>query len=358
MARLHAPRAGGLAVATLLASNLLAGCGGASARPSEGARADEGARLYHTYCALCHGEDLEGYAADEANALAHPSFLRTVSDEFLEAAIAEGHPGTAMAAYARSLGGPLGADEIRALVAFIRSHQREPSIDVASVAVHGDAEAGAPLFAAECAGCHGASGEGATALSLNSPIFQDSASDGQIRYAIAHGREGTPMPAFAPRLSPAQLDDLVAFVRTLRREGPPRPRASELAMRFEHLVQNPGGPTPRFTLRDGRFVPAAEVAAALEAGSRLVILDARAPSEWLAMHIPGSVPGPYYAVEDIVPNLPRDGTWIVAYCGCPHAASGRVVDALREAGFEHTAVLDEGIFYWRDEGYPLASGNP
>jgi rhodanese-related sulfurtransferase len=223
--------------------------------------------------------------------------------------------------------------------------------------VHGDAAAGAPLFAAECASCHGAAGEGATALSLNSPIFHDTASDGQIRYAIAHGREGTPMPAFEPRLSPRKLDDLVAFVRTLRREGPPRPRAAALEIRYEHLVQNPDGPAPSFELREGRFVPAAQLAAALEAGSRVVVLDARAPSDWLAMHIPGSVPSPYYAVEDVIAHLPRDGTWIVAYCGCPHAASGQVVDALRRAGFEHTAVLDEGIFYWRDEGYPIASGD-
>jgi mono/diheme cytochrome c family protein/rhodanese-related sulfurtransferase len=336
---------------------LVTGCGGAGARPEVQAELAKGARLYRTYCGLCHGDELEGYAADNANALRNPAFLRTVSDQFLETAIAEGHPGTAMAAYARALGGPLDQGEITALVAFIRSHQNAPAIDLSAVTVHGDAEAGAPLYAAECAACHGAQGEGVTAVSLNNAIFHDTVSDGQIRYAIAHGREGTPMPGFAPRLSDQQLDDLTTYVRTLRREGPPRPRAAALELGYEHLVQNPDGPAPDFNLRDDRFVPAAEVAAALEAGARIVILDARAPSDWLTMHIPGSVPSPYYAVEDVIEHLPRDGTFIVAYCGCPHAASGQVVDALRSAGFANTAVLDEGIFYWRDEGYPVVSGS-
>ena len=59
------------------------------------------------------------------------------------------------------------------------------------------------------------------------------------------------------------------------------------------------------------------------------------------------------AAMHLVARLPRDGTFIVAYCGCPHAASGRVVDALRERGFENTAVLDEGVLVWRDLGYPV-----
>jgi len=33
-----------------------------------------------------------------------------------------------------------------------------------------------------------------------------------------------------------------------------------------------------------------------------------------------------------------------------------VMDALRDAGFEHTAVLDEGVFVWEDLGYPTEGG--
>jgi 3-mercaptopyruvate sulfurtransferase SseA len=31
-----------------------------------------------------------------------------------------------------------------------------------------------------------------------------------------------------------------------------------------------------------------------------------------------------------------------------------VVDALRRKGYKNTAVLDEGILFWRDKGFPLA----
>ncbi len=55
-------------------------------------------------------------------------------------------------------------------------------------------------------------------------------------------------------------------------------------------------------------------------------------------------------------KLPRDGTWILAYCGCPHAASGQVMDSLRAAGFPNTAVIDEGIFEWIRRGYPVTHG--
>jgi cytochrome c oxidase cbb3-type subunit 3 len=55
-------------------------------------------------------------------------------------------------------------------------------------------------------------------------------------------------------------------------------------------------------------------------------------------------------------KLPKDGTWILAYCGCPHAASGRVMDTLRAQGFPRTAVIDEGIFEWIRRGYPITYG--
>jgi len=63
-----------------------------------------------------------------------------------------------------------------------------------------------------------------------------------------------------------------------------------------------------------------------------------------------------HVVDAILEELPRDGTPMVAYCGCPHAASGRVVDALREHGFTNTAVIDEGIDHWAEQDYPTAEG--
>lgn len=347
MARSLAP------LAAALAALALAGCGG-SQRGVEPKHAG-GAKLYGTYCGMCHGDELEGYAGDDANALGNESFLRTATDDFLRTAIAEGHPGTAMAAYSSSFGGPLDAAEIDALVGYIRSFQRGDALPVHDDVIEGRAERARALYAERCAACHGQSGEGATAISLNSPVFQDTASDGQIRYAIAKGREDTPMPAFERSLAADRIDDLVAFVRSLRSGGPPRPRPSRPEIDYSQIVINPDGPAPNFHLREERFVAAIDVADALEQGARLVILDARPTSDWMRLRIPGAIPTPYYAVDDVVERLPRDGTFIVAYCGCPHTASGLVVDELRRKGFPKTAVLDEGIFYWRDEGYPVTS---
>ena len=314
-----------------------------------------GARLYRTYCGLCHGDEGEGYAADDANALANQDFLVSVSDEFLRAAIAEGRPGTAMAAYAQRRGGPLSDDEIARLVAFIRGWQQEPSAELVEPSP-GDPAAAGPVYAARCAGCHGRRGEGESAVSLNNPQFLATASDAQIRYAIAHGRRGTPMPAFEGDLRDETIDNLVALIRSWQRETDTEDIATPTI--GAQVVLHPDGAAPEFPeLREGRYVPAAAVARALEEGRRLVLLDARAASDYARFHIPGAVPAPYYDIENVMSHIPRDGTWVVAYCGCPHAASGRVMDYLREHGYPNTAVLDEGILYWRDEGYPIATGN-
>ncbi|HJL14835.1 MAG TPA: c-type cytochrome [Sandaracinaceae bacterium LLY-WYZ-13_1] len=327
------------------------------------ARAEEsGERLYRRYCALCHGRDGEGYAADDAPALSNPQWLRTASDDFIEVAIAEGRPGTAMSAWSRRRGGPLTDPQIDALVAYLRSWQRHPRASVDEVPVEGNAQRGRPVYAEECARCHGARGEGVNAIALANPVLLRTASDGFLRYAVAHGRSGTPMPAFAGELAPDQIDDVVAYVRSFERGRPEPPPQRPVeqgdipALEDMDLVLNPDGPRPDFELREERYVPAADVHEAYANGARMVILDARATSDWLRNRIPGAVPVPFYELDAIVEELPRDGTWMIAYCACPHAASGRVVDALRRHGFTNTAVLNEGIQHWDEAGYPTASG--
>ena len=60
--------------------------------------------------------------------------------------------------------------------------------------------------------------QGDSAISLNHPVFLRSASDGQIRYAIAKGRRGTPMPAFED-MSNEDLWHLVHFIQSMKRGG-------------------------------------------------------------------------------------------------------------------------------------------
>lgn len=349
-----------MVVAALGGSTLfLAHCSRQDTPPLDASEGDlvAGAAHYRTYCALCHGDEGEGYAADDANALANQDFLVSVTDEFIREGIAAGHPGTAMAAYAKEHGGPLEEVEIDQLVAFIRAWQEEPSVEgIHDLVVTGDVTRGRAAYQRECARCHGNGGVGGSGLSLNNPVFTSTASDGQIRYAIAHGRRGTPMPAFEGELQDSTIDDIVALIRSWERAAPEAPTEME-NLGEGPVVLNPDGDAPEFPeLREGRYVPMEAVAEAVSDGRRIIFLDARAPSDYVRFHIVGAIPSPYYSVEEVKERLPTDGTWIVAYCACPHAASGRVMDYLREQGFENTAVLDEGVLAWEGEGYPVVRG--
>jgi len=260
-----------------------------------------------------------------------------------------------MAAYHQDFGGPLKDEDTDALLAYIASLRQT---DLEKVVVRGSSARGAPLYAKKCASCHGQKGEGHTALSLDNPIFLATASDGYIRYAIEYGRPGTPMVGFGAKLSSGQIADLTAFIRGWSRNVDSSPVGGEDLPTPDQLILNPAGAAPRFSpLREGRYLPAKELHEALKSGARIVVLDARPPSDWIKSHIPGAYPAPYYSDgPELTTLLPRDGTWIVAYCGCPHAASGKVIDKLRAAGFVNTAVMDEGIFEWSRMKLPVTFG--
>src|SRR5690606_9989581 len=151
-------RAGMLrAVKRILLAALLTACGtppAADEPRSLSPEAREGAELYARYCALCHGDEGQGYAADNATRLNGQSFLRTATDDFLFTAIARGRVDTAMGAYGRDHGGPLTDVQIEKLVAHVRGWQRGPAIDLSEVVVSGDAERGSPVWTEHCASCH------------------------------------------------------------------------------------------------------------------------------------------------------------------------------------------------------------
>ena len=90
----------------------------------------------------------------------------------------------------------------------------------------------------------------------------------------------------------------------------------------------------------------------------MVLLDARSEVAWRQMHIPGAIPVPYYDdPAEVMKDIDKDNTWVIAYCACPHAASGQVVSKLRKMGYKKTAIMDEGILVWAQQGYPVRNGN-
>ncbi|MEO6029796.1 MAG: c-type cytochrome [Candidatus Binatia bacterium] len=337
------------AAAAALASLL---CSVSSARAATAV--ETGGALYGKYCQLCHGAKLEGYAADNAPSLSSPTFRSSASTAFLQAAIERGRAGTAMAGYGKAVGGPLEPAEVDALIAFIRGGAVAPP-PLAAKASTGDAKKGATVYATHCETCHGTATQRGNAVHLANPMFLETASDAYLRVAIKEGRPGTAMESWNGRLSGAEIEDTIAHIRSLARPVPPPPLAapSPVAEASTPIVMNPKGEPPAFTLSLGRYASVADVAKAYDEKRRFVMIDARPTSDYLRMHIPGAISVPYFDMHDL-DKVPNDGTWIVAYCVCPHEESGRVLEELRKRGYTNTAILNEGLFIWVEQGHPVA----
>lgn len=311
----------------------------------------EGARTYEKYCALCHAKDATGYAADNAPSLVSRTFLESASDLLIAAGIRMGRPGTAMAAYGKDRAGPLEERDINNLIRFLRSKGPQ-SHALPPASSSGEPKRGAEVYEKNCQSCHGTTTARGNAVSLFNPELLNAASPAFLRYAIVNGRPPTPMPSFQGKLSDQEVDDVVAWLWGFKpAAATPAVKTTEVPKDLP-VVINPKGKHPKFTLRDQRFVSVAQVKAALDAKQRIVIIDARAASDWIQFHIPGAISAPYHDNAQLE-RVPNDGTWVVAYCACPHHASGEVVDALRAKKYPNTAVMDEGILFWKEKGFPL-----
>ena len=318
-----------------------------------------GAELYTKYCALCHGDDRQGYAADNAPSLKSKSLLGTSkNNNFMRYTIQFGRANTAMAGYLNTQGGPMEYIEIELLLKYLyEMAEVEDAIDVSREPVLGDIAQGSELYQQNCAICHGKDGEGVSAPALGNPMLLATATDHFLRYAIAEGRDGTPMIAFKDSLSADKIDALTAFLRS-RASGWDIPEPDTVTVPTpDEYVLNPDSDPPVFDLKDGKFAPAVQVNQALKENKRMIILDARSEVAWRQMHIPGAIPVPYYEEpENFVNDIPNDGTQIVIYCACPHAASLRVMGTLKRQGYENVAIIDEGILVWAQMGFPVRNG--
>ena len=325
--------------------------------------ATKAADNYQRYCALCHGKDREGHVNDHAPSLRSRSLLES-DFRTLGEAIAYGRQGTPMGGYIDEVGGPMTRQDIGQMIGWLRK--------VAAVAplgteqkrsferIAGDAPKGAAIYQQQCATCHGAKGEGITGTALGNPAMLALTPDHFLRHAIVNGRQDTPMPAFGNTLSESDIDNVTAFLRSRSTGWTASKQVLRKPPPLGGYVINPQGKAPDFgELKDGRYVSAAVLARELKAKPRMILLDTRVTSMWQMAHIEGAVPVPYYANrEEAVASLPRDGTWIVAYCECPRAAADSVVKWLREEGkFENTAVLYEGIQGWVSLGHPVVAGD-
>jgi putative heme-binding domain-containing protein len=219
---------------------------------------EAGARLYFAYCSACHGA--EGNSVPGVD-FRSGKFRRASSDEDLMLIVLRGIPGTAMPPNS------FGTSELRAIVGYIRSLQGSHL-----EALPGDARRGQMIFEGRggCLDCHRVNGKGsyaATDLSdigiirsidyLEKSLVDPAASDlpehrpiravtrGGVVIAGRHLNEdtftvqlidsngnlisllkpelkayevmkGSTMPSYRERLSPAELEDLVRYLYSLK----------------------------------------------------------------------------------------------------------------------------------------------
>lgn len=308
--------------------------------------------MFAMLCAQCHGPNAQGYAADHAPSLVNPTFLEGASDAYLRSSIENGRPGTSMAAYSKSVGGPLGPRAIDRLVQWLRMHG-PPLRQLDFVAV-GDSARGRAVYAEHCQQCHGDDRRRGDYVMLANPVFLGVATGPFLQHAIVVGRPGTAMPEFGSKLGAQEIADVVAYVRTFAHPVDtsrlPAPTGKE------PLFVNPRGRPPHeLAIKEGRFVPVDEIKRAIDQKQKLVIIDARPESDWRVAHIAGAVSIPHYQLQRLA-EIPKDA-WVVAYCACPHHLSGVVVDTLQHRGYTHAMVLDEGIFEWERRGYPIVAAS-
>jgi putative heme-binding domain-containing protein len=102
-----------------------------------------------------------------------------------------------------------------------------------------DIQNGALLYGANCAQCHGATGDGIPSVDLNSGIRR-AATDQQLAQLITTGIPGTAMPATP--FGNAELMALVAYLRTMRDFNAPTVMVGD-ASRGHALFEGKGGCT-------------------------------------------------------------------------------------------------------------------
>jgi putative heme-binding domain-containing protein len=235
----------------------IAGLAGAQDKaPGDPASLAAGKKLYEFHCAFCHGKGDDGMAAN----LVTPVLVHAPSDVALVSVIKNGLGG--------GMPGALGMDdkEMWQVAGYVRSLAR-----TAPTTVPGDAAAGKAVYNAKCAGCHMVSGQGGklgpdltyigvmrSPSNLRTSILEPDAAmvsgwvmthvtakDGrklsgirlsedqfQINLRAANGQllsvakadatsiqrdlSKSSMPSYAKTLSSTELDNLIAYLFTLR----------------------------------------------------------------------------------------------------------------------------------------------
>jgi mono/diheme cytochrome c family protein len=187
------------------------------------------ATLYGQNCAGCHGPDGRGGAAIALNS---STYLAFAGHDRIRSIAAKGIKGSLMPAFAQSSGGMLTDQQVDVLVSGMFREWSQPSnLSGAQLPPWpvgpGTAAAGAPVYQAACARCHGVSGTGTpkNGHSIVDTAYLTLVDDQSLHTIIAAAhpepstldwRSYTSQP-----LSSQQIDDLVAWLASHRTNAAP-----------------------------------------------------------------------------------------------------------------------------------------
>ena len=198
----------------------------------DGATLQTAVTLFAANCVSCHGAD--GLGTGIAPALNDP-LVREKTAEEITRIITFGNTGTLMAGWSNILV----PEEIAALAALVQRWDEMPlgiipAPDVPIPVTEESLALGSQLFAANCSRCHGPEGQGTPrAPSLNVQSFYVDKSDQAIQQIITLGIPGTAMPTWGDRMSEAEIQAIVGFIRQWEATAP------EVA-----IITRPGGGGP------------------------------------------------------------------------------------------------------------------
>jgi mono/diheme cytochrome c family protein len=198
----------------------------------DGATLQNAVTIFAQTCVACHGAD--GLGTGIAPALNDPVVREKTSDEITRI-ITFGNTGTLMAGWSNVLT----PDEINTLVTLVQRWEEVPlgtipAPDVPIPVTEESLALGSQLFTANCSRCHGPEGQGTPrAPSLNVKSFLTDTGDQAIQQIITLGVPGTAMPSWGDRMTDAEIQAIVGFIRQWE------PTAPEVA-----TITRPGGGGP------------------------------------------------------------------------------------------------------------------
>jgi mono/diheme cytochrome c family protein len=185
----------------------------------DGEELSQGITLYAEQCVACHGAD--GTGTPLAPALNDPA-VRVKPAEEIERTVLNGVPATLMASWKNKL-----TDQnLAAVIALITRWDEVPAGAIPApdhpVPVTEESLAmGTELYAQNCSRCHGPEGQGTQrAPSLNVKSYLGKTSDSALQQIITLGVSGTAMPAWGDRMTDAQIQAIVGFIRSWEPTAP------------------------------------------------------------------------------------------------------------------------------------------